>query len=159
MEIGRRIARKLREHGIETRLTPADRVNSLEGARAVILGSSIYANKMLPALTALTYRWADELARHPTYLFCSGPLDTADPSSVQLPPEVRERVRVTRIRDSQMFGGAMWPDRLRPTERAWMRMWGSPPGDYRDWDNIDRWAERVAADILAGRDGPAQSPQ
>jgi menaquinone-dependent protoporphyrinogen oxidase len=159
MEIGRRIARKLREHGIESRLVPAERVQSLEGSQAVILGSAIYANKTLPALTALTYRWADELARRPTYLFCSGPLAAADPSTVALPPEVRERIRATRIRDAQMFGGAMWPDRLRPTERAWMRMWGSPPGDFRDWDNVDRWADRIAADILARQTFGAQSPQ
>jgi menaquinone-dependent protoporphyrinogen oxidase len=142
MELGRRIARRLRSRGIGTAVCAADHIRSLGGYQIVILGSGVYANKMLRAMTALAYRWGDQLAGRDTYLFCSGPLAAPDPSP--LPPDARALARLSGIADARMFGGCMVWDLLRPTERATMRMWGARPGDYRDWDEVDRWADMIA---------------
>jgi menaquinone-dependent protoporphyrinogen oxidase len=144
MDIGRRIAENLRGAGIAASYRPAEQVTSIADYEVVILGTGVYANKMLPAMTALAYRWGDQLASRITYLFCSGPLGAADPSAVVLPPDARQLVRITQIRDARMFGGAMWFDRLKATERATLRMWGSPPGDFRNWEDIAAWSQEIA---------------
>ncbi|MDR2453092.1 MAG: flavodoxin domain-containing protein [Bifidobacteriaceae bacterium] len=150
MEMGRRIARNLRRRGIGAVVCPADRVTSLGGYEIVVLGTGVYANKMLPAMSALVYRWGDQLAGRATYLFCSGPLAVEDPSQVALPPDARTLVRVSGIAGARMFGGCMAWESLRSTERATMRMWGAAAGDYRDWDDVDRWSNMIA-DQAGGR--------
>jgi menaquinone-dependent protoporphyrinogen oxidase len=153
MELGRRIADDLAQRGIDTTVLPAEQVTSVRQYDLVVLGTAVYANKMMPAMTAVMYRWSDQLVRRPTYLFCSGPLGSADPSAVPVPPDARDLARVSGIREIQMFGGQLAFEHLRPTERATMRMWGASPGDYRDWDAVDAWSERIADQASAGADG------
>ncbi|MDR2253565.1 MAG: flavodoxin domain-containing protein [Bifidobacteriaceae bacterium] len=148
IELGRRLGAVLGERGLDVRVSPAEKVESLNGYSVVVLGSAVYASKMLPTMTALAYRWRDQLARRATYLFCSGPVDAPDPSAAPLPHDARQLVRISGIRDARMFGGAVFFDRLRPTERASMRMWGTNPGDYRDWDRVVEWGEQIADDVL-----------
>jgi menaquinone-dependent protoporphyrinogen oxidase len=149
MELGRRIAKNLRLRGIEATVTAAEQVTSVRQYELVVLGTAVYANKMMPAMTAVLYHWSDQLAKRTTYLFCSGPLGGGSPDAVPAPPDARNMARVSAIRETKMFGGAMSFDRLRPTERATMRMWGAAPGDHRDWDAVDRWAQHIADEVLA----------
>jgi menaquinone-dependent protoporphyrinogen oxidase len=153
MELGRRVAGRLRRRGIDATVLGAEQVTSLGKYDVVILGSAVYANKMMPAMTGLIYRWSDQLAKRPTYLFCSGQLRYSPPGLVSVPPDARELARLSGIRSPRMFGGAMWFDRLRPTERATMRMWGTEPGDYRNWGEVDAWADQVADDVLGAGAG------
>jgi menaquinone-dependent protoporphyrinogen oxidase len=171
--MGRRIAANLRHSGIEATFCLAEQVKSIQGYELVVLGSAVYANKMLPAMTALVYRWGDQLAACRTYLFCSGPLDAPVPGNVPLPPDARALMRLSGVKDSRMFGGAMALDRLRPSERALMRIWGSKSGDYRDWAEVDAWSAQIASQALgqardeaagdgardeAAGDGPDETP-
>ncbi|MDR2114555.1 MAG: flavodoxin domain-containing protein [Bifidobacteriaceae bacterium] len=144
LQLGRRIAEVLQVQSIATDLIAAEKVSSLRGYDLVVLGSAVYANKMMPAMTALAYRWRDQLPPRPTYLFCSGPLGSPDPSAVPLPREARDLVNSLAIRSARMFGGCLSFDRLRPPERAWARMFGTRSGDYRDWVEVEAWAASIA---------------
>ncbi|MDR1633571.1 MAG: flavodoxin domain-containing protein [Bifidobacteriaceae bacterium] len=149
LEMGRAIADVLGERGIEAVVLPPGKVTSLEGFDAVVLGSGVYSNKMLPTMTALAYRWGDQLTTRRVYLFCSGPLDASPQALVNLPLEARTLARQTGARSVRHFGGRVDSSELRPTERALMRMTGSRPGDYRDWPAVVAWAAEIADDALA----------
>ena len=58
----RAIADHLGEQGFETTILPAERVTSVDGFDAVVLGSAVYAGHWLKAATDLVDRTAPELA-------------------------------------------------------------------------------------------------
>jgi menaquinone-dependent protoporphyrinogen oxidase len=155
LALGRAIADVLAARGIDTVLAPPEKVTSLEGFDAVVLGSGVYSNKMLPTMTALGYRWGDQLIGRLVYLFCSGPLDASPQALLNLPLEARALARQLGARSTRLFGGRMEFSELRPTERTLMRMTGSRPGDYRNWPDVLAWAEEIADDALGAPDpGP-----
>ncbi|MDR1186803.1 MAG: flavodoxin domain-containing protein [Bifidobacteriaceae bacterium] len=149
LELGRAIAAVLEERGIEVDLVAPQRVGSLAEYEAVILGSAVYANKMLPTMTALCYRWGDQLAGRLVYLFCSGPLGVKPREFDPLPHDARGLARQLGARSTRLFGGRVELGELKPTERALMRMIGAKPGDYRDPHEVRRWAKEVADDMTA----------
>ncbi|MDR3107906.1 MAG: flavodoxin domain-containing protein [Bifidobacteriaceae bacterium] len=146
LEVGRAIAEVLRARGIDTTLLPPPAVATLEGFELVVLGSGVYSNKLLPTMTALGYRWGDQLSALPVHLFCSGPLDAAPAAVANLPHDARLLAKQLGSRSVKLFGGRLEPSELRATERALMRMSGARPGDYRDWAAVRDWAEQIAAD-------------
>ncbi|MDR2374086.1 MAG: flavodoxin domain-containing protein [Bifidobacteriaceae bacterium] len=148
LELARAIAAVLDERGISTTLLPSGKVTSLAGFDAVVLGSGIYANKMLPSMMALGYRWGDQLSGRPVYLFASGPLDASSLAEAPLPHDARRLARQTGARKTRLFGGRLRDAGLSTRERALMRMSGVAPGDYRDWDAVASWAAEVADDVL-----------
>jgi menaquinone-dependent protoporphyrinogen oxidase len=149
-EMGQIIAQELESLGIETVLSEPAKVTSLAGTDCVVLGSGIYVARLLPAVTALAYRWSDWLLAHPVYLFGSGPLDASAEGASQLPYEARQLARLLGARSAKLFGGRLDISELRPTERALIRMSGAPPGDYRDLDSVRRWAREIGSDMLSG---------
>ncbi|MDR0365914.1 MAG: flavodoxin domain-containing protein [Bifidobacteriaceae bacterium] len=149
LEMGRHLGDALAECGVEATVCPADQVTSLRNFDFVVLGTAVYANKMLPQMTALCYRFSDHLAHRPVYLFCSGPVDAAHPETVPMPMDARDLVRRVGVRGAKTFGGRLSFDLLRPTERALMRMVGARAGDYRDWDTVEDWARWVAEDAAS----------
>jgi menaquinone-dependent protoporphyrinogen oxidase len=148
LELGRAIAEVMTGRGIEIDFHPPERVRSLSAYEAVILGSGVYANKMLPTMTALCYRWGDQLAARLVYFFCAGPLDASERTLLLLPHDIRDLARQVGARAVKQFGGRMSLGELKSTERALMRMVGAKPGDYRDWDEALRWAGEISDDIL-----------
>jgi menaquinone-dependent protoporphyrinogen oxidase len=148
--LGRAIAEALVKRGIAVSFLRPEKVTSLEGLDAVVLGSAVYSNKMLPTMTALGYRWGDRLSALPVYLFCSGPLSANPQAVAQLPLDARILARHIGARSAKLFGGRLRMGELRPAERALMRMGGIPHGDYRDWGAALRWAGQIADDALGG---------
>ena len=151
VEMARAIAGEIDQRGIEAVLLAPEKITTLEGFDAVVVGSGIYSNKVLPAMAAFCYRWGEQLPTRPVYLFCSGPLDASAALAGQLPYEARHLGKRIGARSVKLFGGCMELSGLRPVERALMRMSGVKAGDYRDWDSVRRWAESVADDLLTGR--------
>jgi len=147
--IGHAIARRLGEHDLEPQVRLPATVTSLDGYEAVVLGSALYANRMMPSLTAFALRWAETMAQLPTYLFNSGPLDMGPVGDLPLPKDSRDLAAQLGVRDSQLFAGRVIPSELRATERTVLRMIGARAGDYRDFDEIDRWADSIARDLVS----------
>ena len=48
-----------------------------------------------------------------------------------------------------MFAGRLSKDKLNPGDRAIATAFGAADGDFRDWDEIRRWASQIA-DALSG---------
>ncbi|MCL2803507.1 MAG: flavodoxin domain-containing protein [Micrococcales bacterium] len=144
LQVGQAIERRLAAHGLEVDLMSPEAVTSLEGYDVVVLGSALYANRMMPAMAAFTHRWGEALARLPAYLFTSGPLDPGPVDGIPLPRDARDLAAFIGAREAKLFAGSMAPAGLKATERAVMRMIGARGGDYRDFAQIEEWADAIA---------------
>jgi menaquinone-dependent protoporphyrinogen oxidase len=178
--IAERIGDTLAARGCTTFIAPAADLVDPSTFSAVVVGGAVYAGSWLKDGIAYLERYADALARRPTWLFSSGPLrgstkETAAPDEDDIEQALgpatgpgsggRRRIEALaeRIgtRDHRVFYGAFDP--MNPpkafTERVIRMMPGSkgilPPGDFRDWRAIDAWAGEIAdalvpAPVVAG---------
>jgi menaquinone-dependent protoporphyrinogen oxidase len=54
-----------------------------------------------------------------------------------------------RPRGSRLFSGVVRKDHLSRRGRAQFRLMAGRYGDYRDWAQIDAWAEGIADELVA----------
>jgi menaquinone-dependent protoporphyrinogen oxidase len=147
-EIAQAIADALRQQGLDVRLQRADQVDDVSTCGAVVLGSAVYMGKWLPDALKVIDRHALLLTSLPVWLFSSGPL--GDPpvpkgGSVDV-SAISERIHA---RGHEVFAGKLDMSRLGLMEKLTARAVGAPEGDFRDWDAIRAWAQRIGAELSA----------
>jgi menaquinone-dependent protoporphyrinogen oxidase len=158
--IAERIAEVLRAAGLEVEARPAASVKSLAGYDAFVIGSAAYMFHWENGAADLVRRNRAALAGKPIWLFSSGPLGTEpldaegrDQKVVAVPKEIPELREAVNARDHQVFFGAYLQDqkprglaerfvRLMPAARNAM-----PEGDFRDWPEIEAWANEIAREL------------
>jgi menaquinone-dependent protoporphyrinogen oxidase len=167
--IAERIGDVLRLEGLEADISPAEHVSGIGDADAVVVGSGVYMGSWLKEPVEFLTRNQAALATRPLWLFSSGPLRGAtsakrdqgkDPVEAALGPEdgpgsggrkkIAELSATTHPRDHRVFFGAFDPkDPPRAMAERLVRMMPAskgllPPGDYRDWPEIEAWAKSIA---------------
>jgi menaquinone-dependent protoporphyrinogen oxidase len=163
--IAERAAQILETRGHEVTLEPADQVSAVAGYDAFIVGAAAYAGHWLKEAREFVRKHREVLASRPVWLFSSGPIGTdlvdgkgRDVFEAARPVEFAEFAGSIHPRDAAIFFGAFDPD-AKPIglmERfgaPFMRMpavrEAMPAGDFRDWPQIEAWAERIALDLEA----------
>lgn len=150
--VAERIANRLGEHGHRVELLSLDQVQDPAGYEAAVLGSAIHDQAWLPRATQFICRNRDALARRPVWLF-----------SVGMPGALGRRWRTLAMtegptviagfrdaihpRDHRLFTGVVHPDQLPFFGRVVFRALGGHYGDFRDWKEIDAWAEGIAREL------------
>ena len=145
-EIGGVIGEVLLEHGIETDTLGPEAVTSLHGYDLVVLGSAVYAGHWMKSMRELVERRADELAARPIWLFSSGPVGDP-PKPDEDPVDVAEVMMTTGARGHVVFAGKIDRSRLGFGERAIVSALKVPEGDFRDWDEVRRWANGIVEEM------------
>ena len=166
-EIAERVVQRLRAAGFDAEARPAKEVRDLAGYDAFMIGSAVYLGHWMKEATELVRRNQTFLAERPVWLFSSGPLGTeatdADGHDLLDESQVKEIVELraaVRPRGHRVFFGAF--DRhtkaVGITERLVLMMPAArtlfPEGDFRDWADIETWADGIAhelAPVPAGR--------
>lgn len=143
--IGDAIADTLRSAGIEVDTFAPERVASLAGYDAVIVGSALHMGRWMGPARDLVNEHADELRRLPVWLFASGPVTPLDDEGDAA--EGKKLQALIGARDARVFAGQLKKDGLGFVERQIVRMIHSPWGDYRPWDDIRAWAQSIATSI------------
>jgi menaquinone-dependent protoporphyrinogen oxidase len=159
--IAERIAEILRREGLDTDLRPARTVRDVAGYDAFVIGSAAYMFHWLKDATELVRRNERALAGKPVWLFSSGPigdepLDAAgrDQKVAAVPKELPGLAAAVRARDHHVFFGAFDPslppiglaERVAALLPAAARN-AMPSGDFRDWPEIEAWAQRIAREL------------
>ena len=150
-ELAETIARVLEEHGVSTELVEMDEVDDLGSYDAYVVGSGIYLGNWLKEARRFIDARAPELGQRPTWLFASGSI-VGDPPVADDPNALRaglvERlVETTNAREHKLFAGKLDLSKLGLLEKAAVRGAHASEGDYRDWGEIHRWAEEIAAQL------------
>lgn len=161
--IAERIARTLEPRGNDVTLRPADQVSAVAGYDAFIIGSAAYAGHWLKEARGFVQQHRELLASRPVWLFSSGPIGTdmvdakgRDVLEASRPAEFAEFAASIHPRDVRVFFGAFDPDAkpiglMERLGAPFMRMPGvreaMPAGDFRDWPQVEAWAEGIAQEL------------
>ena len=151
-EIAEAIATGLVKRGLVAEAVPVERVTTLDGYGAVVLGSAVYMGRWLGEARRFAQIHTSALCMMPVWLFSSGPVGPVDhliPPGT--PADVPVLMRLTQAIDHRTFPGRLEMRRLHFAERAVARTIHAPEGDSRDWDAIDRFAGEIADELLGAR--------
>jgi len=162
--IAERIAASLERSALEVTLQRVEDAGSLDRYGAFVIGSAAYMGGWLGEASTFVRRNRDLLASRPVWLFSSGPVGTEavdahgrDQLTASVPKEFEEFRRAIGPRGLRVFFGAYDPD-AAPTGVAerlmskFMRVAPSirqalPAGDFRDWPEIEAWADEIAREV------------
>lgn len=158
-EIAERIADRLRERGHTVEARPLAGAPAADGYGAAILGSAVHGGSWLPDASAYLRANTVPLGGMPVWLFSAGlarVLGGWFEKHVQEPREITELRGVLDFREHRLLAGSLRPEHLPRFGRAVYRIMRGRYGDFRDWDEIDGWADAIAADLSgAGTSGAA----
>ena len=165
--IAERVAHRLEENGLQVALQPVHEVRAPETYDAFVIGAAAYYFHWMGEATRFVRRFAPLLGSRPVWLFSSGPLGTDavdaqghDVRATSEPREFAELAPLIHPRGRSIFFGAYDPNaapiglmerltRMMPAARNAL-----PAGDFRDWAEIDAWADGIARE-LTGAEAPA----
>lgn len=142
------VADVLAAQGFHVDVRPAAEVKSLDEYDAVVVGGALYAMRWHRDAIRFVRRHHTALSARPTWFFSSGPLD-ASASDHTIPPvkTVARLMHQVGARGHMTFGG-----RLRPDAKGFMaaKIAKKSAGDWRDHEQVDAWADAIAADLREG---------
>lgn len=126
----------------------------VDGADAVVLGSAVHGQALLPELVAFGVRERAVLRNRPVWLFSvgMGPSLRGPVGAVLrrvVPPEITRVVDDVGARGYQAFAGVLLREGTSWGTRMMLRLCGGRYGDLRDWPAIDRWATEVGTDLIS----------
>jgi menaquinone-dependent protoporphyrinogen oxidase len=135
-EIAQRVATTLNQHGVHVVLHDASDRFDLAPFGTFVVGSAIYAGRWRRPAARLVKRIATSHPNRPLWLFHSGPLGDEANMPRALPRGVRRNATECDLRDIATFGGR--------------RTTGHHPGDWRNFNQVDAWAEKIASALTTG---------
>jgi len=152
-EIAEVVADILRSHGLIVDLQPIQKVRTLEGYTAVVLGAPIYM-----------FHWHKDvlhfLSQHrkvltgamPVAIFTGGPFSTGDEKEWQV---IRDQVDQELSKYAwlkpvsvEIIGGRFDPAKLRFPWNLLPALKNMPASDLRDWGAIRAWADVLRPALL-----------
>lgn len=148
------IGKVLSANNTPVEVLPIRDVRDLASYHAVVIGSAVHSGQWMPEAMAFVERNESKLRQMPTAIFQVCMMLAAKNESYRnmvpgwLAP-LRSRLRPVA---EASFAGALWPDRYsKLSEKLGLRIFLGTiqlkPGDYRDWDAIRAWAERIRPSI------------
>jgi menaquinone-dependent protoporphyrinogen oxidase len=161
--IAERIAQTLGRSGLDVSLQPVEEAGAVDRYDAFVIGSAAYMGRWLREATQFVERHRSLLAGRPVWLFSSGPVgeETVDAKGrdvleASVPNEFAEFADALHPRDQRVLFGAYDPD-AEPV--GLMERLGSvftrmpavrealPASDFRDWPQIEAWADGIAREL------------
>ncbi|MFN8420365.1 MAG: flavodoxin domain-containing protein [Anaerolineae bacterium] len=146
-EIAEEIVQELKAEGYAVELRSADDIADVTGYDAVILGSAVYAGNWLPEAKQFIERNHRKLAELPVWVFSSGPLGSHNPQPHDDPARLAAPLGEVLVRDHKVFVGKLNVTDLGLAERLIVLAVRAPEGDFRDWDEIRMWAQKIAREL------------
>jgi menaquinone-dependent protoporphyrinogen oxidase len=146
-EIAESVGRTLEDRGLEVQVARIEDVDGVSGCDAVVLGSAVYTGRWLDAAHRFATLHQDELRRHPTWLFSSGPVGDPPRPDDEAAVHVDDLIAATGAREHRVFAGRLDRGRLGLGERAVVFAFRAQDGDFRDWEAIGVWAESIADEL------------
>ncbi len=148
-EIARSIGEILDEQGLTVEVRRMEKVDTVLPYTAFVVGSAVYMGKWMRGARKFVDGHAELLARHPTWLFSSGPIGSTPETEQSDSFDVAGLMTATRAHDHRLFSGKLDKAELGVAERALAGALRVPSGDYREWDAVTAWSIEIAR-ILTG---------
>ena len=150
-EIADKIGHVLAEEGLETDVLSAEKVKSVEGYAAFVIGSAAYIGMWRKQVTSFVKKNEKALAARPVWIFSSGPTDKGDAVAQMkgwlYPNSLKTVIDNIKPKDITVFHGFINPEKMGWFEKWMIKNVKSGIGDARDWDMITKWAKGIAAQL------------
>ncbi len=144
------IAEVLTGARIPARLETVDAVGDLRAFRAAVIGCTVFAEEWMPGAHAFLVAHARQLETMPVWLFASGPTEPLPAGvRVDVPPDLVAVIERIAPRDVALFAGALQPHHIGAGLRILAKLSRSSFTEHRDWAAVERWAERIVAELSA----------
>ncbi|HEY3397293.1 MAG TPA: flavodoxin domain-containing protein [Armatimonadota bacterium] len=158
-EVAKEIASILAHHHVVD-LRPLNNVRSLDAYEAVVVGSSLRADKWLGGMFKFLSRFRTELAARPLAIFTialtARTLDGSRRVVNESLPKLMARFPELHPVATEAFGGVLNFDKYNPVIRTIMRRVAQQEGlptsglsDFRDWEAIRHWAAQLGEELAA----------
>lgn len=145
VDVAKAIGEAFEARGFAADVVPVTTDPPVAGYDAVVVGSAIRMGKWLPEAITFLEEHQAQLAAMPVALFTVHMNNRGDDdASRELREHYLDAVRplVSPV-GTAFFAGAINPERLNLIDRLIVRMVKAPEGDFREWETIHDWAERV----------------
>ncbi len=151
-EIAESIGVKLREAGHTVDVHEAVDRAVAHAYDAVILGSGVYIGSWLEGASGFVSRNLAALAMRPVWLFSVGSLSSAQgwpwgSLAQREPRDIENLLQTIHPLDYHVFRGVVDSRQLPLLGRAVYFLLNGRLGDYRDWREIDAWADRIVSEL------------
>ena len=147
-EIARSIADRLRSKKVPVLVRDVREVKVLNGYRTVILGSAVYAGQWRKEAAEFLKDHQTALSHRQVYLYSSGPTGEGNPAELmngwEFPENLQDAREAIEPRDTAFFHGKLDEEKLGFAEKLIVKTLKAPTGDFRDWELIESWADRIA---------------
>jgi menaquinone-dependent protoporphyrinogen oxidase len=149
-EVAQAIAQTFAQRGLTTDVKLAKNVTTLDGYKAVLVGSATRMGSWLPDALDFVKTNQAHLKSIPTAYFTVHMLNTDDSeASIRAREAYTAPARAILAPQAEVFFmGKIDPKRLSLFDRLITEMvkksTNTPIGDYRDWDKIRAWAGQTA---------------
>jgi menaquinone-dependent protoporphyrinogen oxidase len=158
--IAKRIADGLRAGGVNVCVEELGGLANLQGYDAAVLGSAIHSGRWMAEGSRQLLRHSGDLRDRPVWLFS---VSSVGDSSSFFPRAIANGIRKMRgetkeiagfrkvlaVQDHRNFAGAIKKGDWGRSGDLFLHLLGGRRGDHRDWADIDRWADTIAAEFTA----------
>ncbi len=151
IDVAAGIAGELSKSTAEVTLAPVTDVTDVSTYNAFVIGSAIRIGAWLPEALDFVRVHRQTLNQHPTAIFAVClTLSDDTPRQRRVAESYLDPVcDLITPRSKGLFAGSANPDHLTWLERVIMRITGYAPGEYRDWQAIQQWAQSLLPLLLA----------
>lgn len=150
-EVAERLGEHIRAQGVSAQVTPVSKAPDLAGFDTIVLGSPIHDGALLPDLVDYVDSNVTALRARPVWLFSLGMGPTLRGPvgalmRTKVPPQVAAvRDQVGAVAYHNFAGKFGRPPDIKI--RIVMGLIGARPGDHRDWDDVEQWADRISRSL------------
>lgn len=145
VDVAQTIGKTLADKGASVDVMPVKSVKSLDGYRAVVIGSGIRMGNWLPEAVEFVRQNQAKLNQLPTAFFTVHllNLDDSETSRTNRALYTEPMRKIVAPKTEIFFAGKLEYAKLSLFEKLISRMMKAPEQDLRDWNKIRAWAESV----------------
>ncbi|MCP4424694.1 MAG: hypothetical protein GY803_09395 [Chloroflexi bacterium] len=158
-EVAEAIGDVLSQTGVPVAVHNVKTVTSMSGYSAIVLGSSIRLGRWLPEAVEFLQTFKNELQNKPVAYFttCLTMVNDTEKNRravlTYLEPIIQRAPEIDPVGLGLFAGSLTLEQHTIPSHIGF-----GPMGDYRDWDAIKAWAEKIRPAILAGKARGGERP-
>lgn len=147
-EVADAIARRLETAGHAVDRIAPDDVESVDSYDAVVCGSPVYILQWMDGAHHFMERFSAQLKDKPVWAFSVG-MNGVPKHAPQDATRIGPLLTRIKARDVHMFAGRYKPSLLTLRERSVARLAGVVEGDFRDWGEVEKWADSIDAELAS----------
>ena len=150
-EVAEFIGKSLRDKKFSVKVDSLENNINPDSYQVVILGTALYMGQWRKKAVRFVKDYQDKLALKSFWIFATGPTGEGDPVDLlkgwKYPENLKEVIAATEPKDMTIFHGALDKSKLNRLERMTINMVKAPVGDFRDWDQVKEWSEKIATSL------------